>query len=70
MKSQNYREDYNRKLYEVLQSVGGVEDQKDYFKEVAKYRTAVRAFKNKNKVRRVNIPHQCRMVVRTFWGEL
>ena len=24
MKSQNYREDYNRKLYELLQSVGSV----------------------------------------------
>ena len=51
MKSQNHREDYNRKLYEVLQSVGGVEDQKDYFKKLAKYRAAVIAYqRDKNKV--------------------
>ena len=63
MKSQNCREDYNRKLYEVLQSVGGVEDQKDYLMKLAKYQAAVRAFrKDKNKVHRVHIPHQCRIV--------
>ena len=62
MKSQKYREDYSRKLREVLQSVGGVEEQKDYLKKLSEYQAAVRAYKKcKSKVHKVTMPHQCRI---------